>query len=389
MLYLVLLAVVVGYLALERALHQRRLLQIPLRIHINGTRGKTSVTRLTAQLLRRAGIRTLAKTTGDYPELIWVDGRATRLKRRGSARIQEQLVFLTEAARQKAHAVVVECMALNDHLQQVSERLMVQSTIGVITNVRPDHYEVMGHSLDQVAKSLSQTIPPGAVLVTESGPWESMLRERCLAVGTRLDSVPATDSSGPTLRDSSRLMEENRAFVRAIGLQAGLTPETVDRTLKEMAADETTSLLFQMGSGSRRMALIDAFSANDTVSAARVQAEWLASNEAVLPRPFVALLNARADRPLRTLAFIQFIADQPGFDAIGLTGDGRWLARRRLRQLSLSAPMFTLAPRAPAQLLEDVARQTGSSSFTLVGLGNHRGAGEALRGYFMEGRLCC
>ncbi len=389
MLYLALLALVSGYLVLERALHQRRLQKIRLRIHINGTRGKTTVTRLTAQLLRRAGIRTLAKTTGDHPELIQVDGRSTRLRRRGPARIQEQLAFLAEAARQKAQAVVVECMALDDHLQQVSERLMVQSTIGVITNVRPDHHEVMGHSLDQMAKSLSQTIPPGAVLITESGPYASMLRERCRAVGTRLDSVPATDGAGPADRAPIGVMEENRAFVRAIGLQAGLAPAAVDRILKEMAADETASLLFQMDSGSRRMALIDAFSANDTVSAARVQAEWLTPNEAALPRPFIALLNARADRPLRTLAFIQFIAAQTGYDAIGLTGNGRWLARRRLRQLSPSAPLFTLAPRPPTHLLAEVARQTGSSSFTLVGLGNYRGVGEALRGYFMEGRPCC
>ena len=61
-------------------------------------------------------------------------------------------------------------MALEPHLQEVSERVMVRSTIGVITNVRPDHFEVMGRSLDRVAQALSGTIPAAAVLVTPSSP---------------------------------------------------------------------------------------------------------------------------------------------------------------------------------------------------------------------------
>jgi hypothetical protein len=36
---------------------------IPVRIHVNGIRGKSSVTRLIAAALREAGIRTVAKTT--------------------------------------------------------------------------------------------------------------------------------------------------------------------------------------------------------------------------------------------------------------------------------------------------------------------------------------
>jgi len=112
MLYLALLAITVGFLVMERQFHRRRLRRIPLRIHVNGTRGKTTVTRLTAELLRRAGIRTCAKTTGDHPEFILPDGRRTRIRRRGAFRIQEQMGFIAEAVSEDAAAVVVECMAL-------------------------------------------------------------------------------------------------------------------------------------------------------------------------------------------------------------------------------------------------------------------------------------
>jgi gamma-polyglutamate synthase len=388
MVYLVLLAMAVGYLVLEQQLHLRRLRKIPLRIHINGTRGKTTVTRLTAELLYRAGIRTFAKTTGDHPELIRPDGLHTRIGRRGPARIQEQVAFIAAAARENAGAVVVECMALEPHLQEVSERAMVRSTIGVITNVRPDHFEVMGRSLDQVAQALSGTIPASAVLVTESGPYEPLFRKRCEVAGTHI-CLPSTD--GALLGDvvPQPKLGENLSIVRAVGLQAGIPAETVDGILQEMAARERQQRLPQMGSGSRRIVLVDAFSANDTVSTARVQEAFLSLGETVCPRPVVALLNTRADRPLRTLAFAKFIAGQTRYDAIGLTGDGCFLARRRLRQQALTAPLLTLTEREPATMLAAIARRSGASSFTLVGMGNHRGAGEALRRYFTEDTRCC
>ena len=54
----------VGAGALERVVHRRNLAKIPLRIHVNGTRGKSSVTRLIAAALRAHGTVTCAKTTG-------------------------------------------------------------------------------------------------------------------------------------------------------------------------------------------------------------------------------------------------------------------------------------------------------------------------------------
>lgn len=81
MLFFGLLVIVLVFLVWEQQLHRRRLRQIPLRIHVNGTRGKTTVTRLTAELLRRAGIRTFAKITGDHPKILLPDGRHTRIRR--------------------------------------------------------------------------------------------------------------------------------------------------------------------------------------------------------------------------------------------------------------------------------------------------------------------
>ena len=59
----------------ENMLHRRALERIPIRILVNGTRGKTTVTRTIAAALNAAGIRTYAKTTGSAARRIDPDGK--------------------------------------------------------------------------------------------------------------------------------------------------------------------------------------------------------------------------------------------------------------------------------------------------------------------------
>ncbi len=121
--------------------HQKNLTSIPLRIHVNGTRGKSSVTRLIAAGLRAGGLRTYAKTTGTAPRVIDADGKDRIIHRLRSASIGEQVRLMRFFAREKPDAVVMECMAVHPQYQWISEQQMVKSHIGVITNARPDHME--------------------------------------------------------------------------------------------------------------------------------------------------------------------------------------------------------------------------------------------------------
>ena len=95
---LALAAVFFGYLIWEnrRAIKDRRAIKHV--VYVNGTRGKSSTTRLIDGGLRAAGLRVFCKTTGTLPMTINTDGVEQLIHRRGAANIREQLQILHKAA---------------------------------------------------------------------------------------------------------------------------------------------------------------------------------------------------------------------------------------------------------------------------------------------------
>ena len=106
----------------ENSRHQRNLKKIPIRIHVNGTRGKSTTTRLIAGILRQAGYRVVAKTTGTAARIIFEDGSEEPVRRRHKPSIVEQVRIVAEAAKHRADVLVIECMAVHSEMQWVSRR---------------------------------------------------------------------------------------------------------------------------------------------------------------------------------------------------------------------------------------------------------------------------
>lgn len=178
--------------------HQMRLRQLQVRVHVNGIRGKSTVTRLVASVLREGGFITVAKTTGSAARVIGPAGEEDRIFRRGAATINEQIDIVREYITPDVEALVIECMAVKPLYQQYSQELMVKSDITIITNVREDHQEEMGETLEQIADSLSVTIPPGGILITaeERPDLQERLRRNAEARGCSFvyaDAASVTD----------------------------------------------------------------------------------------------------------------------------------------------------------------------------------------------------
>ncbi len=380
MLYILCALIPISFLLWEKIVHDRRVRSIPIRIHVNGTRGKSTVTRLIARALREKGIRCLAKVTGETPCLILPDGREEVIRRRAPSRIQEQMGFMKKAAAIEAQAVVVECMALDPWLQWTSEAGMIRSTLGVITNVRRDHLEVMGQNADEIAEALSQTIPEGGILITGDQTYYPYFEGKAKEKGTRALWADGL-GDGPEYGETGMPFErENVAVARKACLQFGM-----DDSLgfgAEGSDPERSPSIFKGKIDDRTLYFIDAFRANDIDSTRMIQQALLDPNH--YPRPHVAILNNRADRPLRMVSFASYLGAEKGFDYVFLTGDHQRLARRYLNRAGRKEKIQTLKGHGGEELIREIGQNIQSSTFTILGMGNFKGSGEEISRFFRQ-----
>ncbi len=222
---LVCLLVLVALGLAERVARDCALGRLPIRIHVNGTRAKSTVTRLIWSALVEAGIPAVAKTTGTAARVLLPDRREVVVRRRGTANIREQLALARRARRLGVRAMVAECMAIDPVLQHVTERQMIRATIGVITNVRLDHAETMGGDLATIAKSLANTIPERGVLVVSDSPFVPRFRTQASRLGTRLVVVDSPGDEVGGRGADARWLAEDISLALAVTKQIGIDDE--------------------------------------------------------------------------------------------------------------------------------------------------------------------
>ena len=133
----IIVCIIIVLLIFEKWLLQRGVDSLSLRIHVTGTRGKSSVTEYIASGLSAMYPGVMAKITGVIPTIIQ-NGSRNRIKRRGIARVQEQVKTIFSASRSRSGALVMECMSISPDLQQLESRFF-RPHILVITNIRDDH----------------------------------------------------------------------------------------------------------------------------------------------------------------------------------------------------------------------------------------------------------
>ena len=258
-------------------------------VHVNGTRGKSSVSRLIDAGLRAGGLRVFCKTTGTDPMTIDTDGKEELIIRRGRANIREQTAILRRAAAQNAEVLVVECMAVLPELQYAAQHRILRADIGVITNVRRDHTDVMGDTLPQIAAALSHTVPRGGVLLTAEDAQAAILREKALALGSRF--VQARPNGTEPAFDFA----DNIALALAVCEELGVPRETALEGMRQYRRDPYALSLHRCGEA----VFVNALSVNDAQSTAMVW-EQLRDREPLAGRELTVLVNNRPDRGSRT-----------------------------------------------------------------------------------------
>jgi hypothetical protein len=309
---------------------------IPLRIAVNGTRGKTGVVRMIASALRANGIKACAKTSGSETRFIFPDGSEEEVIRPGCPSIIEETKIIKKAATLGAEALVCEIMGIKGEYQSIESKKIIDPGHTVIVNARIDHPE-QGKSKEEVLDNYLAVLPPGGRFYLPSS------------------DVPDIDGMEVVLKLCGDL---------------GLNEELCREAFPGAKMDKGGFGVFKC----RGMDCYNLFAAND-VHSTRALIDTLPYG------PRIGLFNSRQDRPERSIQFVKAILDGI-FDDIKLffvLGNAGSFFKRKLPgrtvPVNISGPE-KIMNKIKAVISGDADFQ--NSTVELLGMGNIKGTEELL-----------
>jgi poly-gamma-glutamate synthase PgsB/CapB len=381
LLIIILLSSIIGIIEYSR--HQKRIYSIPIRIHVNGTRGKSSVTRLIGAALREGGVRTITKVTGTYPRLILEDGSEARIYRKESPNIIEQLSIVKYAAKRKAEALVMECMALQPQYQWITEKQMIHSTIGIITNVRLDHVDIMGYTLPEVAKVLSKTIPNNQNFFMTENDSSDILRKTADKNNSIIHISDRESISNKEMEGFNYIEhKENVAMALAVCEHLKVDRNTALNGMHKANPDAGALKLYRVNAFNKVTNFYNAFAANDFESTLLISN--MIKEEIGFKGPKIILLNTRHDRMDRAKQLTEMLGKNLGdeMDYLMLIGQSTDV----VKDLSISegvdrSKIINLGWVEPSLIFEKVLSYTEDES-TVIAIGNMGGMGGKVADFF-------
>lgn len=318
---------------LEFKYHQLSLSGIPIRIHVNGTRGKSSVTRLIAAGLRAGGKRTFAKTTGTAPRVIDSKGIDRIIHRLRKPSIGEQVRLLKYFSDEKPDVVVMECMAVQPQYQWISEHQMVKANIGVITNARPDHLDEMGPTEEDVVKSLCNSVPINGTLVTAENKHQKIIEEVTLSNNSKFISSNEKSLPKDYINNFSYIEHpQNIAIALDVCEELGVNRNIAIQGMHDVQPDLGALIVWKLAGVNGMLQFVNGMAANDPVSTLQI---WKFVIDRYPTNSCTAVFfNSRDDRPLRTKQMLELTFEEIKPEYLIVRGDKVETRIKRLKHHS-------------------------------------------------------
>jgi poly-gamma-glutamate synthase PgsB/CapB len=350
--------------------HYRHVKAIPIRIHVNGTRGKSSVTRLIAAGLRAGNVKTIAKTTGTMPRVIMPDGTESSIVRLMGANIIEQKYIFRFASTLKPQAIVIECMAVNPIYQWITERMFVKSTISVITNCRADHMDLMGATVESVTMCLSNTIPENGYCFTAEEDHFKLLKKVAKTRNTEIHKIRPTDVTAEELHNFPYIEHaENLQLALAVCEKVGVPRAVALKGMQKATPDPGALKKYRVEDRQKRLYFYNVFAANDPDSTGMI---WNMICGKLHDVEKIVILNGRADRFFRTEQLVDACL-KLDFSYLVLSGELTDKAMQYAMHVGIpKEKLMSVGEMDPAELYEKLHKITRKESH-IVGIGNIAG----------------
>jgi gamma-polyglutamate synthase len=366
----ILLCIILSLLVLEKWLTQRSVNSLKLRIHVNGTRGKSSLTEYIAAGISASQTGVMAKITGIVPTIIH-NGKAQIISRSGVARVQEQVDVIRLAAKKKVRSLILECMSISPELQKLESSLF-KPHIYVITNIRDDHREEMGRNTEEQVRSICNAIPENCTVITNELRFLNTIRE---TAATRNSEVICSHEVNADVKHNlpPGIFSENVSLAltacEAAGIDSKLAKEGI---LKHISILDSPLTIIHYKNN--EIKFLNAFAANDIESTNSFIDHW--KNKINQNDKMVVLLNTRADRPVRTDLFAEWISNiSSSVGQIIITGNHFRRAKHQLIKAGIDKIMIHTWR---GKLLENIKEELFNivpGGTLVVGVGNIGGDG--------------
>jgi poly-gamma-glutamate synthase PgsB/CapB len=376
---LILIGLYVLFLRIEKVNHEKKVRSIPVRIWVNGSRGKSSVTRLIAAGLRASGRTVVAKTTGTRATFILDDHTEVPVRRLGMPNIREQVKIYQQAATLHPDAIVFECMALRPDLQYSEATHIVKPNTVVITNVRADHLDVMGPTIRDISRYFLRALPNNATLFLGDDSVlpgnEAVLRGKNIEVHiSDADRVP-----DDTVSDFHYIEHKaNVALALEVCKYYNVNEKQALNAMRNAMPDPGVLRKHDIDLTGRKTTIINAMAANDPDSTYLI---WQMIGK---DYPEINLLvNCRDDRIDRSFQIARLIKDRLRADKYILTGTGTRVLARKLYKLVKHEDILDLGERDPEAVIQAV-RDFVSDNSLIFAMGNTVGYGERMMQQFLK-----
>ncbi len=344
--------------------------KIGVKIHVNGTRGKSSITKYIYAGIKEDHLKVLAKVTGEIPTLFKPDGTKIAIKRRGSARVQEQFNIIRKAKKEEVDVMVLECMSIDPTLQKL-ESSFYKPCIYVICNIRDDHREKMGGTFQEQLKSICSAIPKNSKVIAGDSSYIETIKKSTKAQNSKfIDAVLLSETEKSLIPKTAHQINIQLALTAC--LEAGISREAAFKGILKQIESEN-SPLYQVSKTQNPQYFLNAFSVNDIASVNEYLAHW--TSELKIKDKLTIVFNTRSDRPLRTGLFIDWIKSyHDHIEKVILIGDHK-LRAHRLLNASKQKINTKIIRSSINQSLDKLILENAENSKLIIGVGNIKGHG--------------
>lgn len=367
----------------EQYIHNKRLKTFSIRVNVNGTRGKSTVTRLITGVLKEAGLKVVGKTTGTSARIIYWNKSDEKPIKRGllGPNIIEQKKVIKHATELGANALVSECMAVNPDYQIVFQEKLVKANVGVIVNVREDHMDLCGPTLDFIAESFTATIPyNGHLVITPSKYAEYFIKEAEKRNTRTIIADELKIPEGYLNKFGYVIFPENVSIALAVAEALGIDKEIAFTGMLGANGDPGALMIYPLNPSDNTF-FVNAFAANDPNSTLMIW-DHIGSIGYDTKNPLV-LLNCRPDRVDRTLQFVEDVLPNMQIDILAVMGESVKSVTNAVSKNQIKVNKYlNLEGMTPDEVYENIKEYFNDR--IIYSVGNIHGGGEHIAELIIE-----